>query len=718
MTAPDLTSSDPLINRTIEGYHILKRLGEGTYGVVYLARHPRIRDRLVAVKYVRLERPDEIRNVEREVEVLARLQHPNVVDIYDTYRFDNYHLIVMELVRGGSLLEALQRLPRPLDLRTALTIIEQLAFALGYVHSQNILHLDLKPGNILLDPVAGGREARPLLTDFGIARIVNPGGLMSTNIVGTPMYMSPEHFGFGDNKPDHRSDVYSLGVILFELLTGHVPFRSRELLDVLNQHAYSPIPLPSAEVAGLPPDLDYIVLTALAKPPEERFQSANEMGSALRDLRLGPLGAVPALPGRMSAEVLGAIAQSSAEVMEAASAEYAAEAPPIFRLLVMRPDGAQESVGLHTNAVIIGRDSLANLRLEHTSISRRHARVDCDDNGNLFVTDLQSTNGTYLDGVRLTPQERVAWRAPQFLQIQGFLLQIDGPPGADRAVDPFLFTTAQVKVLLDELYRQRNKPGLRVNLSPDIVYLEPGKRQYVQVQVQPQNTPLARYEVRARPGPGLDDRWYALPAGHVISDGDSYAFDLVVSAPSAGTVGGRTHELALEVVSDQPEIPSVVQVLKLRIVPLTRYTIALQPNEVTHGRRRHADLAILNSSNYPESFSIDIEAPDTLQVTPEARQVQVEAAQGRQVRLKFRPARGAQKGRSRLLYTVIVHSASGLIERAHGSYVFQRRSRPSIGLLLALWVFLVIVISRHFLFGVTVQQQIEQVWQFLQSLAP
>ncbi len=111
MTVSELAkSSDPLINRTIEGYHFVKRLGEGTYGLVYLARHPRIKDRLVAVKYIKLENPDEIKNVEREVEVLARLQHPNVVDIYDTYRFDHYQLIVMELVRGGSLLNSLQYL--------------------------------------------------------------------------------------------------------------------------------------------------------------------------------------------------------------------------------------------------------------------------------------------------------------------------------------------------------------------------------------------------------------------------------------------------------------------------------------------------------------------------------------------------------------------------------------------------------------------------------
>jgi serine/threonine protein kinase len=289
MAVVDLSSTDPLINRVIEGYHIIKRIGEGTYGVVYMARHPRITERLVAVKYIKLDDPAEIRSVQREVEVLARLQHPNIVDIYDTYRFDRYQLIVMELVRGGTLLDALQKLQRPLSLQTGIYIVEQLAFALGYVHAQNILHLDLKPANILLDPVADGNEARPLLTDFGIARMINPGGLSSSNIMGTPMYMSPEHFGFGDNKPDHRSDIYSLGIILYELTVGDYPFKATEILDLLNQHAYTPVPLPSRMIADLPGELDAIVMRSLAKLPEERFQSANDMAAALRELRLSEM---------------------------------------------------------------------------------------------------------------------------------------------------------------------------------------------------------------------------------------------------------------------------------------------------------------------------------------------------------------------------------------------------------------------------------------------
>ncbi|GAB4575217.1 MAG: hypothetical protein Kow0077_25640 [Anaerolineae bacterium] len=713
MTVAELSSSDPLVNRIIEGYHFIKRIGEGTYGVVYMARHPRIKDRLVAVKYIKLEDPAEIRNVQREVQVLARLQHPNIVDIYDTYRFDRYQLIVMELVRGGTLLDALRKLPRPLDLRSVIYIVEQLAFALGYVHAQNVLHLDLKPANILLDPVADGKEARPLLTDFGIARMINPAGMSSSNIMGTPMYMSPEHFGFGDTRPDHRSDIYSLGIILYELVVGDYPFKSTEILDLLNQHAYSPVPLPSRLIPGLPDVLDAIIMRALAKQPDERFQSATEMGMALRELRLGGQLQRVQLSARMPAEALGAIARKNAEAMEELGSAAAPVEAPVFSLQVLYPDGSQEDVDFHTGVVIVGRDELADLTLDHPSVSRRHARIDCDTHGNLFVTDLGSTNGTFLDGIRLTPRERTPWKNTQILQIQGFLMQISAIPGGQQVVAPFIFTTEQVKVLFDELNRQQARPTVRVSLSPDIAYLEPGHQQYIQVHVSPEDTPPARYELRAKPGPEVDDRWFTLPGPQTIEAGDTYTFDLVVSAPETGTVGGKTYEIALEIASDTEGIPSVLKVLKIRVVPLTRFVVTLKPNEISHNRRRHAQLVVTNHGNYADTYTVDAETPDTLAITVRESQFELAPGEERAVALRFKPARGAQRGRSRLLFKLMVQSSSGLIERVHGGYVFQPRGRVP-RWLWVLWLLLVVVAVLHFVLGISIQD----VLTVLRSLLP
>ncbi|MCB9451663.1 MAG: protein kinase [Anaerolineaceae bacterium] len=715
MVVPDLTNTDPLINRTIEGYHFIKRLGEGSYGLVYLARHPRIKERLVAVKYLKLGNPKETRTVEREVEILARLQHPNIVDIYDTYRFEHYQLIVMELIRGGNLQDALNKIGGLLDLRDALEMIENLAFALGYVHNANILHLDLKPANILLDPVSEGQMARFVLTDFGIAQIVNPDSLRSTSVVGTPKYMSPEHFGFGNNKPDNRSDIYSLGVILYQLITGHVPFQSPQLLEILNQHAYTPAPAPSQDTHGIPPALDQIVLKALAKNPAERFQSANEMGSALRELRFGVMSSLQPDPRRASIAALGEIAQANGEIMTMLDEQYPPPVTTRFNLVIMKPDGTQEHTGFEKTSVIVGREQGVDLLLDQHTVSRRHARIDCDKNGNLFITDLQSANGTYLDGVRLSPQERILWTINQFVQIRGFLLQIGDLAGSQPEEESEVFTSDQVLHLLNEVQNRRSKPLVHTQLSPAIIYIEPGKPQYVQVQVAPENTPLARYELRAKPGPGLSERWYTLPAGQVIRPNETYTFDFIVSAPPIGTIGGEIHEIALEIVTDQPEIPSSIQILKMRVVAMTRFTAALRPSEVSHHRRRRAELTVSNHGNQRETFTFEVQAPDVLRIIPESPQIEVPPGEEQVVRLKFKPTRDAQQNRSRLVYSVAVHAASGITERCNGTYIFRKRRRLPVGQMLV-WAIIVIVAARWILYGVSLPQQVAEVRALIDGL--
>lgn len=721
MSAPDLTNSDPLINRTIEGYEFIKRLGEGTYGIVYLARHPRIKERLVAVKYIKLSNPREAQKVEREVDILARLQHPNVVDIYDSYRFDHYQLVVMELIRGGSLRDSLQQIEGLLDLNYVTEGVEQLAFALGYVHDQSILHLDLKPANILLDPVAEGQMARFVLTDFGIAQIMQPNTAMSSHMMGTPMYMSPEHFGFGDSKPDHRSDIYSLGVILYELVTGHVPYQSSQLLDLLNQHAYSPVPIASQEVPHLPPALDNIILKAMAKSPADRFQSAGAMGSALRELRQGALldlltASQPGVPARVSGRALGALAQAGAEALELIGAEYPSrQTDTRFRLLIMKPDGSQDTVGFSEESVTVGRDQAADLQLAHSTVSRRHLQIDCDRKGHIYITDLQSVNGTYLDGIRLPPQERVRWQPDQFVQIQGFLLQIIAPVGGQGAAGPQIATTNQVLSLLDRLEHQHRKPAVRMDISPAIVYAELGKPQYIQVRVATENTPSARYELRAKPGPGLDKRWYTLPAPQMIESDASYTFDFIISMPPVGTTGDATHEIALQVVADNPEIPTAYQVLKVRVMAFTRFTVTLHPNEVSHNRRRRAELLIANTGNQPETFSIETEAPDTLKVEPQAREIEIAPSEEKSVRLNFRPARDARRLRTRLIYTVSVRVPSGLVERANGSYIFPRRGRVP-WTIIVLWIVLVVVAGRLVILGVSIPDQFAELRAVIEAL--
>jgi predicted Ser/Thr protein kinase len=281
------------VPRTVDGkYRIESLLGRGGMGAVYRARDLRL-DRLVALKVVRAELlgdPDARARFRREAQVVARLQHPSIVAVYDYGTFaDGGAFIVMELVRGEDLRRVLQR-EGPLDAARATRILENVCAAIEAAHREGVLHRDLKPENILLP--GGGTDAKVL--DFGVAKVmatgdVEPVGwapaaptLMTApgSIVGTPAYMAPEQFNLGE--PDARTDVFSLGVIAYEMLSGSLPFGRGTLSEIVLAQARGVPPMP-ARAAG--PALERAIRAALETDPDRRPASAQAfaylVGSAM-----------------------------------------------------------------------------------------------------------------------------------------------------------------------------------------------------------------------------------------------------------------------------------------------------------------------------------------------------------------------------------------------------------------------------------------------------
>ena len=271
------TPTAPEVRPALPGYEILKELGRGTMGVVYKACHLRL-NRLVALKVVldgaHTYPEDRVRFL-GEAEVLASCHHPRVVQVYETGWHDGRLYLAMELVEGGTLARSCAGTPQPLQ--QAAELVESLPGAVGYLHSRGVLHRDLKPANVLL--AAGGI---PKLADFGLAKRLNGGvGLTETGaLLGTPGYMAPEQALCLDVGP--ATDVYGLGAILYELLTGGPPFRGEGLLPTLQSVAYE-LPLPPGRVRpGLSRDLEAICLKCLRKEPRDRYGSAEDLAEDLR----------------------------------------------------------------------------------------------------------------------------------------------------------------------------------------------------------------------------------------------------------------------------------------------------------------------------------------------------------------------------------------------------------------------------------------------------
>jgi len=270
--------TDELIGKQIGGCEILGVIGHGGMATVYRAQQVSM-NRIVAIKVLPRQYMNDdtyMQRFHREVEIVARLEHRNIVPVHDYGEHEGQPYIVMRYMPAGSVDDLL--LNGPLDVDKILSVIEQIAPALDYAHAKNVLHRDLKPSNVLMDDDGGA-----FLTDFGIARILGEQNLPSITtqgVVGTPSYMSPEQ---AQGQPlDNRSDIYGLGVMLFEMATGRRPFMSDTPYGVAVMQVTTPPPSPRAINPTLSISFEQVVLKSLKKKKEERYSNAVTLAEALR----------------------------------------------------------------------------------------------------------------------------------------------------------------------------------------------------------------------------------------------------------------------------------------------------------------------------------------------------------------------------------------------------------------------------------------------------
>ena len=270
--------TDITTGAVLRGYEFQKELGAGGFGVVYRA-HQALLKRDVAIKVILPEfanKPEFIHRFEVEAELIARLEHPHIVPLYDFWRDPNGAFLVMRLVRGGSLRNYQQKL----SLEQIARVTEQIGAALTIAHRENVVHRDIKPDNILMD-----EDANAYLSDFGIATIVGAESEAGDEgISGSVPYLPPEQFT--GHAPSSKGDIYALGMVLFELLTGEHPFAGQSVSQIITSHLYSPLP----SIESIRPEnakFDEIVQRATEKDPDARYESAMDLAKAFREMLSG-----------------------------------------------------------------------------------------------------------------------------------------------------------------------------------------------------------------------------------------------------------------------------------------------------------------------------------------------------------------------------------------------------------------------------------------------
>ena len=445
----DTDEMNALVGKSLGPFRIVERIGAGGMATVFKAYQPAL-DRYVAVKVLpayHARDPIFVKRFTQEARSVAKLAHPNIVQIHDFGNQDDITYIVMEYVDGGTLKD---RLKRPLSVPEAIEYMIQVAEGLDCAHRNGIIHRDVKPANMLLR-----KDGYLLLSDFGIAKILE-GTTNLTRVgtgIGTPQYMSPEQ---GTGQPvDRRSDIYSLGIVLFHCLTGHVPFNADSPLTITVKHINDPLPVEHLRLANVPPPIEQVVVKMTAKSAQDRYQSTDALIDALTGAlaasnlimphrwrpgmsapmpKIEPQVGMPGLPlpnvpsqslpsnpnnmpgGQQLITVqcfrCGASNPSTRLFCTACGYELADKRavndrflgpngrPVLARLSIQNGPMGGRSYLFHQDVTTVGRNNGNDLIIPGRTVSRRHARLWFAE-GYWYLEDLQSGNGTSVNNVRI-----------------------------------------------------------------------------------------------------------------------------------------------------------------------------------------------------------------------------------------------------------------------------------------------------------------------------
>lgn len=389
---------ESLINRTLGGYNLTEELGRGGMATVYKAYQPKL-ERWVAVKvldpaYI-TDDSDVLARFRREAKAIAALRHPNILTVYDYGEEEGLAYIVMEYVEGGTLKDRLKG--EPFEPQRAMGLAIGVGRALAFAHDQGIIHRDVKPANILLP-----REDWPLLADFGLVkpqqarRALTQAGM----VLGTPDYTSPEQ-ALGETV-DHRADIYALGVLMFEMVTGQLPFKAEKAFDVLLMHINEPPPKPHELAPGTSEIVEDIILKALAKAPAERYPDMQDMVASLEaewetfhmPVHLASPHADDTIHhATVQIDLVQSFLKGPRFVVAATGSLLLI--PQKDEVLIGRADPRGKVVPDIDLAIYGGGTA---------GVSRQHARL-LREGDDWMIEDLRSTNGTFVNDKRVPPSK-------------------------------------------------------------------------------------------------------------------------------------------------------------------------------------------------------------------------------------------------------------------------------------------------------------------------
>lgn len=643
-----------LIGQTInKRYRLEALLGDGGMGTVYRAYDVNL-DRQVALKlmHAHFARNEEFRQrLIQEARTAAQLDHPSVVRVYDFGESETGLFIAMEYVNGGSLRDHLRRLQRNqkyLPLAQSLQIGAQIADALDYAHNRGIVHRDIKPGNIMLKRLArpdepGEQPFRAMLTDFGLVKLQEGNDLTQSGAtLGTPTYMSPEQCA-GESL-DGRSDLYGLGVVLYELFTNRLPFNFQSLTEALAAHRRGEMPPPASEYrADIPPLIDTIMNQTLAKEPEDRFESGAKMHDALRNAIVALEGAPTQVMVRNEMDIL----------------ERVSDPPPGHDLIIETPGHPPSVVQLTQAVVTLGRQADNEIVLPAEGVSRHHARLQATALG-WEVVDLGGINGTYLNDRRLRADDPTPLTPGSVMRIGPYELTLRGPEIAIHEPDP-----AEAQTVMGGTAEQITAPPsataapepLAIFLPDDRISVDPGQQVEIVVEVVNRGDIDDRVTLRVQ---GIPSSWIVTPNQFVnVPAGSTVPLRFALRPPRQGSTPTGRQRIRLELVSQQHPDLKVGVSASLMLGTFVAFEATLDkqqlqlPDIVT--------VTVRNTGNGPADFSVVARSRQGgVQFKGERGRIRLQAGQAAHVELEVSAEQSGLFGSGELYpFEIEVASAGG-----------------------------------------------------------
>ena len=724
--------AEELIGKTLDRYQIISLLGEGGMGAV-LKAHDVTLQRDVAIKIMHphfARRSDFQERFLQEARTAAHLDHPGIVKVYDFGRQQSYLYIVMEFLRGDNLRKMLQDLranKKWIVLPEALQVIRQVALALAYAHSQGVLHRDIKPDNIMIKPdTANGLPYRPVLTDLGLAKLA--GGGMQTQegtSMGTPAYMSPEQ-ALGQ-ETDARSDVYSLGILLFELATSRLPFPAKTLSEAIQYHTRTDPPAPRSLRPDLPVELEQIILKAIAKKPDERFPDAGSLAEALQRViqTLGSPGdqtvssptemeGAVSLVTQYQQSLLGERGPSILEDFEPASASSD------DRIQVLAQDRTTTTVNFKTGGMSVGRDPDNDLPLNDKQISRHHARIEFDGQ-NYRIVDLNSSNGTFLGDTRLLPGVPEPWPADQAVRMGNHWLRLLRAQAPARTG---MMRPDGTMVDLSQLSKSAGQGRVGVFVDDMQLSIQPGSSLTTKLVLLNQGPVVDHFRVSLQ---GIPPSWVvgALPTVRLMPGEQQEASLTLRPERSAQHRAGR-YPITLRVASQDAPAETAEVRLTLTLGAFSQFSSELFPQKLSTGQTGR--LTVHNQGNTQETFNLQYkDRAGELAFNPPAEQLRVQEGQSAAAEFKAGLKQRRWIGGSQThAFTAQITSAGGESQSQSGEIV-SRALIPAWAIPLLGVLCLCLAASAYWLFSAQTRQvssatqtavaEITQVAQIVQGTA-